>query len=75
MIAYKDTTFCSSSFICANSGCPRWISQEEALTAELPLSMGSMRQEGCGYEPAEIWDQLEAIVDGDDNSNQEMSNE
>lgn len=51
MICYRDTMYCSR-LECANEECPRnqaGLDQENVEWVGLPLSIGDMRTETCGY--------------------------
>lgn len=56
MICFKDMTFCSRSPLlggdCANRACSRNYTDvlDEQNVDDLPLSVGDMKEEKCGYQ-------------------------
>lgn len=58
MICYKDMAFCSSSAECANTECPRNLTEQEMANARkwwsecqgaLPIDIADLKTDTCGY--------------------------
>lgn len=56
MICYKDRAWCTSSFACSNTECPRNLNEKEVEQAvkwwgglDFPYSMNDFKTDDCGY--------------------------
>lgn len=58
MICFRDMSFCSSSKLCANTGCERRLGQREKIASRewwggdgAPIAYVDFKAPDCGYQP------------------------